>query len=774
MPIDAQEAERFITWLTGAPDTPCVFQVFEDDKTLPKNEQRARIFIGSLGRHLRELSRWNDAGCGVGVQINAGAKRGKVHVTDVRAIFADDDRDDDALPVLPPLQPSLVVESSTGRNKRHFYWKLQPGAAHGRWEAVQGFVADSLDTDKAVVDLARIMRLPGSINAKKDPAKGRDGTLFRVRIVEETPAAYDLETVATAFAPRGPTIDFDAGTFVDADGKPVEMPGVAPAPTGDYTADALKVARRVRRWLVNQKIDFDRRKNKNRAGYFVLRNCVFNAAHVDSMAVIVRPDSGGIFCGCFHDTCGGNAQRWDEVKDKVGSWDTAGVPGAFLRGDHAELAVRLLEDLSIGSTEDLVAADGALWRYSPISGIWTTIDDAHVSCSVQTYAGRAIGANGQRVKIYSSDVAGTLRLASDRVAQHDFFTDRTPGIAFANGFLRADPHGVTLEPFMPTHRAQVAMPFAYDQQAERPRFDAFLKEIFEPDEDAELKIRLLQEHVGAALLGLATRYECALFLPGTGSNGKSRMLSVLRALFPKGAVASVRPSDFSKEYYRARLAGARLNLVFETPESETISSESFKAIVSGDLTDARHPSGRVFDFVPIAAHWFAANTLPPPGDVTWGFWRKVTILPFNRTFTANDRDEYVADYMIDNELAGIAAWAVEGARRLCVQRGFTEVASSEEAKKAWRTDADVVMAFLDECCKLPEGALPPLDTETAIDDLYRDFQAWCRHVGQTKFVLSRNSFARRLGALGYKRRQTNSKRLYPVIVHSPPPTECYL
>lgn len=605
-------------------------------------------------------------------------------------------------------------------------------------------------------------------------------------MISDPTRIYDPAEVLDAFpdpttAGHEITIDFGKGTIIDASGVPIAAPGDLPPLPGidePASAKALQTAERVRQWLARMQVDYDKGKNRKNPLQFVLKRCVFNVDHLDVMAIMVVPATGALWAGCFHDSCGGNSQRWNEVAEKIGGWGQVD-PEGFRYGSQTEIAERLLRDLAVGSTEGVIFTNGAFHRYSPLSGVWGAVDSASASRIVQSYNGRKIGEGAKRLLIDQRHVTGAIALAADRAARPDFFDTRVDGIAFVNGFVRADSEGVRIEPCSPAHRAQVALGVTFDASSECPRFLQFLDEIFSPDEDAALKRMLLQEFTGAALLGFATRYESALFLTGSGSNGKSTYIKILKALFPPGTISAVRPQDFDNEYYRARLAGdstrgippSRLNMVAETPEDEIVGSHSFKEVVSGDMIGARYPSGRPFEFAPIAAQWFVAQELPPTRDASHGFWRKVTVIAFNRLFTEAEQDKYLYDYLVANELSGIAAWAIEGGRRLCAQGHFSQVASSEDIKQAWRREGDVVLRFIDECCTdPPDGELPKLQSETDIDALYQDYRAWCRYTGHVKYMLTKHAFAKRLNRHGYTARPSNGKRYYRLVVQNPPPT----
>lgn len=67
----------------------------------------------------------------------------------------------------------------------------------------------------------------------------------------------------------------------------------------------------------------------------------------------------------------------------------------------------------------------------------------------------------------------------------------------------------------------------YSENADCPRWTAFLDDIFGGDKDL---IRYVQKAVGYSLTG-ATSEQCAFFLYGTGRNGKSTFLDIIRDIF---------------------------------------------------------------------------------------------------------------------------------------------------------------------------------------------------------------------------------------------------
>lgn len=149
-----------------------------------------------------QLESDNAAGLGCFFMVNNGDLRGRksTNVVEVAAYFAD--FDGTALPSTWPLPPTAVVESSEGRY--HVYWRVR-GAPLDAFSHVQRHLSVLYDSDPKVVDLPRVMRLPGMVHAK--------GELFVSRLILLEPDSV-----------------VDHAVFVDAFGVPPVVTEVRQAP----------------------------------------------------------------------------------------------------------------------------------------------------------------------------------------------------------------------------------------------------------------------------------------------------------------------------------------------------------------------------------------------------------------------------------------------------------------------------------------------------------------------------------------------------------------
>ncbi len=407
------------------------------------------------------------------------------------------------------------------------------------------------------------------------------------------------------------------------------------------------------------------------------------------------------------------------------------------RGDHVELADAVFRQLggvhSDGGSADTIIGDlGCLWTCR--DGLWAEIRGGDVRVQVQQLAGTPIG-DGEKshpLRVSSNDCFGVERILGDRLSVPGFFDTDRAGAPMANGLVGLD--GV-LRPFEGTDRVRTCevSPVGFDPAATCPAWMNFLSEITD-GEDSDEKQAVLAEWTGAALLGVATRFATALVLVGSGANGKSTALNVISGLFPAMSVGCVPPHQLAgskAEYYAARLAGLRVNVVTEMSETEVISTESIKAIISGDPVTGRHPAGRPFEFCPQAAWVIAANALPPVRDVSDGFWRRMLVLPFERQFKGTNANPNLVDELVA-ELPGIAVWAIEGGRRLLRQGRYTTISSAVRAVETWRTESNSVSTFITAHTEPESGE------KYRASLLYKLYRQWCqdhghRAVSSTKF-----------------------------------------
>jgi putative DNA primase/helicase len=179
-----------------------------------------------------------------------------------------------------------------------------------------------------------------------------------------------------------------------------------------------------------------------------------------------------------------------------------------------------------------------------------------------------------------------------------------------------------------------------------------------------------------------------------------------------------------------------LNLVTEIPEGHKIDDAELKAIVSGEMTTVENKNKPPFEIHPFCTCVFGTNHMPYTRDFSDALFRRAIVIPFNRVFTDREQDKGLK-YKLKAELPGILNLVLVALGDLLKRGYFTETASTEEAKKMWRLNADQVRQFVEECCEIgPEY-------EVSSSRLYEAYGNWFRENG-LKHNIGRNNFTSRL------------------------------
>lgn len=461
----------------------------------------------------------------------------------------------------------------------------------------------------------------------------------------------------------------------------------------------------------------------------------------------------------------------------VGDWDTAvkrtrhtaerasvnnnaekaGLP-VFELGSEVELARALIVEFSV-PTADPTHTEGNLWRYDEKRGVWATVDDAAARALITEWDGAPLP-SGQPIKMSRSKVDGAVRLAKDIVHDPLFFADAKRGVAFRNVFVCVDLENRTVDELEHAahHKARLSFSFDFEPFAERPLLDEYLESVFEGDEDATDKVKLLQEFMGAALFGIATAIGKAMLLVGERGSGKTTYIEIAEGLLPENMCCSLNPGDFDNRFKRGHLAGKRLNSSNELPAQDLLREAFLKKIVPGQTTNAERKYVDPFDFKPVAAHLFAANDLPPAPGVSEAFWDRFVAMEFNRIFRGTSKEQMgLAERILETELPGVVAWALGGVQRLVRYQGleYTIPSSAAALLKRWRRVGNSVTAFFEDCTiPFAEAVVSKWPRPS---ELYPEYVEFCSRIGAKPAGLDK--FSLRAKAAGIEKGRSNGPRL---------------
>ncbi|MBA2740703.1 MAG: hypothetical protein H0U46_01670 [Actinobacteria bacterium] len=281
---------------------------------------------------------------------------------------------------------------------------------------------------------------------------------------------------------------------------------------------------------------------------------------------------------------------------------------------------------------------------------------------------------------------------------------------------------------------------AYDPSAQAPRWEQFLVEVFDGDDDL---VRYVQRLAGYSLTGEATE-DIAAFLMGVGNNGKTTLLTTLReAAGDYGReISAIALSSETRAAHSTEvtdLAGCRLASCEEMGDRR-VNSDRLKSITGGGDVTARRMREDTITFTQTWALWITTNGLPRTDDNSVAFWRRVKVIPFDVQFDSNKETDL--EQTLRAERPGILRWMVTGAVDFYREGLGEEPAAVREATSEYREDIDPTEVLFESGVLIADP-----EARSSTSDIYVAYCAWARlHQPASVPLFGEAGFAKLMGA----------------------------
>lgn len=393
-------------------------------------------------------------------------------------------------------------------------------------------------------------------------------------------------------------------------------------------------------------------------------------------------------------------------------------PGGRLSFKPRMLADRICQKFALISDPE----SGLVYRWN--GSFFERYPEEHIEKSCLEY----LGDESQQSR------AKDATFQAKRLSQVPFgrsLNDQDDWICIKNGMLNMR----TLElcahdkKFLSTY--QLPVTFDPDRETKCERFLQYLEETIQTPGP----IAQVQEFAGYCLTREVC-YEKALLALGPGGDGKSKLISLLRALAGPENCSAVSFDDLEDQFHRSSLFGKMLNISTEIG-SYAIESQYFKAITSGDPINAAYKHQDVFEFRPYCKLVFAGNRMPRIKDTSDGPVRRLLPIQFKRQFLEDDadRDPHLEEKLMA-ELSEIFQWALVGLHRLWQQKRFTDCDETRRLLMEFRRHNNPVLCFVEDACVLGEHQ------EAEKEKLYKSYK---KYTGENGYMaLGAENFFREL------------------------------
>jgi phage/plasmid-associated DNA primase len=172
------------------------------------------------------------------------------------------------------------------------------------------------------------------------------------------------------------------------------------------------------------------------------------------------------------------------------------------------------------------------------------------------------------------------------------------------------------------------------------------------------------------------------------------------------------------------------------------STGNFKMLVSGDPIRAQNKFQHPFSFRNYAKLIFSANKIPEAEEQQYAYYRRWSILEFEKIFDDTRDTKLVEKLTTPEELSGLLNIALIALRKLRADNGFKEIAV-EKLRQKYGEKSNSVKALVEACC-LVDIQDPLYFTLTT--DLYAAYCNFCEV--HKERPLENNVFGKKLAAMG--------------------------
>ena len=427
---------------------------------------------------------------------------------------------------------------------------------------------------------------------------------------------------------------------------------------------------------------------------------------------------------------------------------------------------------STGSSRSWLVWDGTRWRYEPhdvtaIQRGFMTIEsiDAEASASLD-------GLKRQELLKWSKSSQSKHRILSmismaskheDMIVSMANFDKDTHLINCLNGVV--DLTNRCLQASSSLRLISKLAKASYNRKAKAPVFKSFINQIF--GNDVEL-IRWVQRAIGYSLTGSVLEQKL-FYAYGTGSNGKSTLFEIIMRILNDYSKATDFETFLSKQKSDVRmleavgeLKGVRYAQASETDSHVRFSESTIKKLTGGDTLRGTKLTKSAFEFKPEFKLWFSANHLPYAKDGSFGFWRRIKIIPFTQTFSGSKVNSTLYEQLLQ-ERDGIFHWCVDGAyhwykelKKSGGKSGLGPCKAIDDATEEYKSENDVLGNFIKECIEKSPGS------KVKARDLYDRYKLWneVNSEDDSTNSISEVIFSRRMQERDLKKDRVQNNKVY--------------
>ena len=299
-------------------------------------------------------------------------------------------------------------------------------------------------------------------------------------------------------------------------------------------------------------------------------------------------------------------------------------------------------------------------------------------------------------------------------------------VVFKNGVL--DIYTMKLEPMTPDNLESIKINCNYDPNAYSATVDEFFNTATNGDKLIE---QLLYEAIGYSMLK-TNELQKAFILVGSGRNGKSTYLDLIKGVLGRENCTTVSFKDLANNFRAAMLEGKLASLAGDISSQPITDSDLIKSISAGEDITIEQKYKQAQSKSLFSTLFFACNKLPRTPDTSEGFYRRWCIIPFVANLSKITRVEgmmFKRDLLSQESLDYVAYKAVQAIYKvLTTTNEFSEPQAVTDMLSNYKIDNSTVLSWHRDIHKDDLDKLKKLKTGAA----YVSYCKWCEEAGRSR------------------------------------------
>lgn len=293
-------------------------------------------------------------------------------------------------------------------------------------------------------------------------------------------------------------------------------------------------------------------------------------------------------------------------------------------------------------------------------------------------------------------------------------------IAFRNGLLNIEDNSFIK--FTHEHIITNIIPWDYNPNAYYKLTDEVMDNISCHDRETRT---LLEEMIGYCMF---RRNELgkAFILTGSGSNGKSTFLNMLKTMIGRKNLSVLDLKKLDDRFSTVMLFNKLANIGDDISDEFVTDAASFKKIVTGETIDAEQKGQPKFDFEPYVKLIFSANNIPRigKGRDSGAIIRRLVIVPFDAKFDSSNPDfkPFIGDELRSQEsMEYMIQLGLKALKNLLKERKFTTSISMKRELEEFEETNNPVLGFFHEAERDKDIKIENEPT----NNVYKSYQEYC-------------------------------------------------